>query len=102
MTDKTWTKDEIKAKLLSGDRIWIERGVVAIFNKQTDTEKVIEATNHLNGVGFTGADANILSSFSKWLIKNKNNHLSPKQFTIAQKKIVKYSKQLAMIANHQI
>lgn len=99
---KLWKKDEIKEKLMAGDRIWIERAVIAIFNKQTATEQEVETTNRVNGVGFTGADAKILSSFAKQLLKNKNRHLSEKQFVIAKKRIVKYAGQLAKIANNKI
>ncbi len=102
MENKIWTLDEINEKLKSGNVTWIEHGVVAIFNKQTDTEKVIESTNYNNGVGYNGADAPIMSSFAKWLLKRKGNHLSTKQLAIAQKKIVKYSKQLTKIANGEI
>ena len=99
---KTWKKDEIKEKLVNGDRVWIERAVIAIFNKQTAAEQTIEATNRTNGVGFTGADAKILSSFAKQLLKNKNRHLSEKQFAIAKKRIAKYANQLTKIANGKI
>lgn len=102
MTIRIWKKEEIKEKLLSGDRNWIERGVIAIFNKQTEDEKIVEATNRKNGIGFTGADAHIMSSFAKWLLKNENNHLTVKQFAIAKKKIVKYAGQLTKIANGKI
>ena len=99
---KVWKKDEIKEKLVEGNRVWIERGVVAIFNKQTETEKAIETTNMNNGVGFNGTDAQIMTSFAKWLLKRKHNHLSQKQMAIAQRKIVKYAGQLAKIANGKI
>lgn len=55
----TWKKDEIKEKLMMGDVRWIERAVIAIFNKQTENEKEVESTNMRNNVGFTGADAKI-------------------------------------------
>lgn len=102
MENKIWTKEEIKSKLLSGDVIWIERSILAIFAKQTADEQSMEVTNRLNKVGFTGADAGILSSFAKWLNRSTNNHLTPKQMIIARKKMPKYSKQLAKIANKEI
>jgi capsule polysaccharide modification protein KpsS len=98
----TWKKDEIKEKLMMGDVRWIERAVIAIFNKQTENEKEVESTNMRNNVGFTGADAKILTSFAKQLLKNKNRHLSDKQMAIAKKRIVKYAGQLAKIANGKI
>lgn len=102
MTIKTWKKNEIKEKLESGDRTWIERSVIAIFNKQTETEKAFETTNRNNGVGFTGSDAKIMSSFAKQLLKSKERHLSDKQMVIAKRKILKYAGQLAKIANGKI
>lgn len=102
MTDKVWKKDEIKQKLVSGDTKWIEHAVVAIFYKQTESEKAADNTHHRNGVGFTSADANIMSIFAKWLMKGKSNHLSQKQMDIAKKKIVKYAGQLTKIANGKI
>lgn len=98
----TWKKDEIKEKLMMGDVCWIERAVIAIFNKQTENEKEVESTNIRNNVGFTGADAKILTSFAKQLLKNKNRHLSDKQLAIAKRRIVKYAGQLAKIANGKI
>lgn len=98
----TWKKDEIKEKLMMGDVRWIERAVIAIFNKQTENEKEVESTNMRNNVGFTGADAKILTSFAKQLLKNKNRHLSDKQLAIAKRRIVKYAGQLAKIANGKI
>lgn len=98
----TWKKDEIKEKLMMGDVRWIERAVIAIFNKQTENEKEVESTNMRNNVGFTGADAKILTSFAKQLLRNKNRHLSDKQLAIAKRRIVKYAGQLAKIANGKI
>lgn len=99
---KVWNQDEIKEKLVAGNRTWVERGVVAIYNKQTESEKHSEETQHNNGVGYNGTDAHIMTSFAKWLSSGDNHHLSPKQFVIAHKKIVKYSKQLTKIANGEI
>ncbi len=96
--EKVWTVEEIKEKLESGNRKWIERSVVAIFEKnQTFDERSMEHTKYRNGIGFNGCDANILSSFAKQIIRGR--HLSDKQFNIACKKIPKYAKQLCTIAN---
>lgn len=101
--DRTWTIEEIRFNLLTDPtHVWVERAVLAIYNKQTSTEQVIGDTKYKNGVGFSGSDAAIMSSFATWLLKKKGNRLSPKQFAIAQKKIVKYTKQLVKIANGEI
>ncbi len=104
--DKIWNKDEIKENLLKND-VWVHRGVVAIYNFQTAEEQEVEDTTEHNGVGFNGVDGHILSSFAKQIIKWNSNQkfpspLSPKQMTLARKKIVKYSGQLAKIANQEV
>ena len=98
-TSKVWNKEEIKEKLMTDIR-WLERGIVAIYKKQTQDEKVKKETNKHNNVGFTGADANILSSFAEQILKGKK--LSEKQMFIATKRMEKYAGQLAKIANKKI
>lgn len=93
---KHWTKESIKDLLLTNDKA-VCRGVVAIFNYQTDIEKSLEAATVRNGVGFNGPDAFILSEFAQFY--KKKGFLTPKQIEVARKKIVKYSGQLARIAN---
>ncbi len=95
----TWTKAEIKEKLETDDK-WVTRGIAAIFEKQTYSEQQSDSTNENNGVGFTGVDAKILSSFAKFY--NRKGYLSPKQLVYGRKKIKKYAGQLAKIANGKI
>lgn len=94
-----WTKDTVRAELLAKDN-WVERGVVAIFKKQTEDEQRVEQTNRDNGVGFTGVDAHLLSSFAKQLLRGRR--LSDNQLRWARRKMLKYAKQLAKIANGKI
>lgn len=89
------TKNEIKAKV-STDPRWVTRAIVAIYNYQTSHEQVAERTEEHNGVGFNGADAEILSSFAKQILTGRT--LSQKQLTIAFKKMPKYAGQLERIA----
>lgn len=103
MSDKTWTKEEIRENLQTNDT-WVLRGVLAIFDKQTADEQVSEDTKHHNNIGFNGVDARIMSSFAKQIQNFKpggkfHTPLSKKQMAIARKKILKYSGQLAKIAN---
>jgi len=95
MSEKIWAKEEIREKLVESDR-WVEKGVLAIFKFQTESEKDSEQTIDKNNVGFNGVDAEIMSSFAKWLLKGRR--LTIKQMKIARKKILKYSGQLARIA----
>jgi len=97
--EKIWTVEEIKDKVLTNDK-WLERAILAIYNKQTEDEKQTEDTRYDNKVGFSGAHATIMSSFAKQLLKGYK--LSPKQKAIALKVMPKYSKQLAKIANKEI
>jgi len=63
-----------------------------IFEAQTTSEQIAEATNHNNGVGFTGSDAKFLTGCAKTIYFK--GHLSPKQLPWVFKKIGKYARQL--------
>lgn len=95
----TWDKATIKAKLESCNK-WLVRGLVAIYNLQSADEKACGQTVEDNGIGFNGADAEILSSFAEQY--NRLKFLSPKQMQIARKKMPKYAGQLVKIANGEI
>lgn len=95
---EVWTKETIREKLETDFRFVI-RGLLAIYARQTDSEKNAGQTREDNGVGFNGIDSIILSSFAQQWQTRK--FLSPKQWIIARKKILKYSGQLAKIANGQ-
>jgi hypothetical protein len=102
---KQWTADEIKAKLKQEDaegQAWVEHAVKAIYKFQTASEQAMKQTMEDNGVGFNGVDAELLSSFAEQLISGKLAHLTPNQMPYARKKILKYSGQLARIANGEV
>ena len=107
MADVLWTKEDIQEGLKTNDH-WVVRGVLAIYDYQTEDEKNIEDTKHNNGVGFNGVDGHILSSFAvqikKWENSGKKYRtpLSPKQMKLARKKIMKYAGQLTRIANGEM
>ena len=96
---KTWTKEEIKTLLETND-IAVLRGWIRIYELQTEDEKLSENTYYNNGVGFSGWDGKILCSmmenFKKW------ETLSPKQFSVIKKAMLKYSGQLTKIANGEV
>ncbi|MDF2534216.1 MAG: hypothetical protein K0R18_373 [Bacillales bacterium] len=96
---KVWDKDEIKS-LLANNVNAVQRAIVSIWKFQTEDEKRIGDTRHHNGVGFNGADAGIMTSFAEQI--NRGKTLTPKQYTIAAKKIQKYAGQLCKIANGEI
>lgn len=78
-----------------------ERAILAVYAYQTATEKTDQATEEDNGVGFTGADAEILSSFATGIVRSRycdGDRLSLKQDKIAARKLGKYAGQLLRIA----
>lgn len=93
---RIWTEEEIKNLIQTNDKV-----LYAAFKKlyacQTDDEQNVGETHHVNGVGFNGVDAPILSSMAEFLIKT--GFLTPKQKVIVRKKLVKYNKQLTKLAN---
>lgn len=98
MTNRTWTRVEIREKM-KVDNQWLIRGMVAIHARQTAEEQAHGHTTEDNGVGFNGVDSEILTSF---VVQFKySGRLSPKQIEIARKKMLKYAGQLAKIANGQ-
>lgn len=92
------SQDEIAVKLMIDTR-WLERGILAIYKKQTAEEQSAEAALQHNGVGFSSVDAYILSSFARQLLDGKS--LSKKQRILAAKKMPKYAKQLLQIAKEK-
>lgn len=94
---RVWNKEEIKNLIATRDDAVI-RGLICIYRFQTNSEQVTGYTSENNGVGFSGADSEILTSFVRFY--NKNKYLSPKQLVIARKKMLKYSRQLMLVANN--
>ena len=60
-------KREFVKHKLHTNPVWAKTALLRIFELQTDDEKYYESTRDANGVGFTGADGEILSSFAKHL-----------------------------------
>ena len=96
---KVWTKDDIKALLETNDAAVI-KAMLRIFEYQTYSEQQSEHTQDFNGVGFSGVDGEILSSFSKQF--QTRGFLSLKQMTIARKRMKRYAGQLLAIIAGQI
>lgn len=93
---KMWTPEEMKDILNRYDD-QVCKAVVKIYENQTSDEKSSYETKHVNGIGFNGADAAIMSRFAEFYIRY--GFLSPKMMMIARKKIMKYAGQLCRIAN---
>ena len=95
----------IKSKLSSNEK-WAIAALLRIYDRQTEDEKVLERTTKDNDIGFTGIDAEILSSFAKQVIRNKAmpnfqypSFLSAKQIAILCKKMPKYWRQVYSMCN---
>ena len=94
-----YTKEQI-LNLIDSNDLAVERGVLAIFNRQTYDEQKTENTSHFNHIGFSSADAKRLSYYAKWILSGK--HLSGHHLEIARKRIKKYIKQLLEISNSKV
>ena len=93
---KKQTHDFVK-KQLATNKAWALKALLKIFNFQTKDEQEYEHTRILNKVGFTGVDAEILSSFAKQYLTR--GFLSPKQMTLVYKKMPKYWMQIIKISD---
>jgi hypothetical protein len=97
MEAQEWNREKVLDLLDRSDKaVW--RAVHRIYQNQTAAEQTMEATVEQNGIGFNGADAEILTSFAKQY--EQKGWLSPKQTALARKKVKKYTRQLlAAIGN---
>jgi hypothetical protein len=93
-----YTVEEVREHLLTDDR-WLLRGLLAIYARQTTTEKETQSTRDLNGVGFNGVDAPFLSDIAQKY--TKYGSLSNKQIAAVRRCMNKYSAQLTRIANKE-
>lgn len=98
--------EDWKQKLASNPQ-WAIRGCLAVYAKQTAEEQTAEETRDHNGVGFTGTDAEILSSFAKQIQrweqeKRFPSPLSLKQLSILHKRMPKYAGQLLKIVQGEV
>jgi len=88
-------KADVKAfvqKQLSEKDSWAIKALQLIYSYQTATEKQTEHTSIKNCIGFSGSDAELLTSFAKQFDTKK--WLSNKQLTIIKKRMKKYWKQI--------
>ena len=79
---------------------WALRALAVIYARQTEHEQAARLTTEDNGVGFTGFDAALLTSFAKraqgWRkeLSIYSSPLSSKQMTILKSRIKKYAGQI--------
>lgn len=94
------TKNEIKnlfKSKLSTSATWAVKGMLKIYEFQTASEQSAGVTHEHNKVGFSGCDAEILSSFCKQILKGYR--MSDKQMVIVFKKMPRYWRQLSEISD---
>ena len=96
----TMTKKEmiaaLKERLASDDR-WALRALLLVYRNQTDDEQHAQATLEHNGIGFSGPDAEILSSFAQQY--QRRGTLSPKQMHVLKRKMPSYAGQVLRMAD---
>ena len=90
------TAELIREKMATDQR-WLERAILAIYQRQTQDEQADQATLKRNGIGFNGGDASTGSYMATWLLKG--NHLSRDFVAKARRIMPKYAEQLLRIAN---
>lgn len=89
-------KNFIQSNIFENDS-WLYRSLVVLYNHQTNDEQLHEDTYESNGIGFSGVDAKLLSSYAKQYIERK--FLTPKQKLWCRNKIVKYWSQIWNISD---
>ena len=77
---------------LATDPRWALRALIRIYQNQTTDEQSKDATIERNGIGFSGPDAEILSSFARQY--QRRGCLSPKQMIILRRRIPAYARQI--------
>ena len=87
---------ELKRRLATDDR-WALRALSVVYKNQTADEQNAQATIEHNGIGFSGPDAEILSSFAQQY--QRRGRLSPKQMNLLKRKIPSYARQVARVAD---
>jgi hypothetical protein len=90
---------EIVREKLATDQRWLERAVLAIYERQTVDEQDSGDTRHYNGRGFTAGDARPGSRMARWL--KSGNHLDGYHLARARLMMPKYANQLILIAREK-
>jgi len=93
------TKEHIEAKIATDQR-WLERAILAIYERQTRDEQVSETSKYQNFRGFNGPDAHRMTYYACWL--KSGRHLSGRHLDDARKRVKKYCGQLLRIANGEL
>jgi hypothetical protein len=77
--------------------MWVERAILALYERQTSDEQAQGDTKHSNKMGFSSADARRMSFIAEFLLSGK--HLTrEKALGVYGPRLQKYAKQLAIIS----
>ena len=100
-----WTKESVREKLEMSDYA-VCQALVVLYRKQTASEQRHKEASQRNGVGFNKRDARFGTSLAEQIIRNnaegRRYLLSYSQIQWARKIVLKYSGQLAKIANGEL
>lgn len=99
MENRIWNRSEIEALIFANDRA-VERGIVAIYERQTADEKSTESTNHHNNIGFSGWTAKKGSYYAKWILSGRR--LTGHHLENARKIALHHAGQITRIANREV
>ena len=91
-------KEAIKVYIknqLATNSSWATKALIRIYERQTFDEQNTQRTKENNGIGFSGLDAEILSSFATQVLNGRT--LSAKQMNIVFKKMPRYWRQIASL-----
>lgn len=74
----------------------VEQAIVRIYDRQTQDEKQVEATTHLNGIGFQACDARRGTYWARLILGGR--HLFADRMPKARRMAIKYRAQLTVLA----
>ena len=92
----SYTKEQVK-DLLATDLKWMERGVIVLYERQTEDEQKSGQTQVYNNRGFNGTDSRYMTWVAKWLLEHKSHHLNEKHRAKVAKSLPKYWGQIMEI-----
>lgn len=101
MNDHQWTRDEIDQLLMTKTSA-VERGIVKLFQLQTNDEQSSFETKHNNGVGFSGYSARSGTFFAKAILnsdKPEGQRLWGRGLEECRAICLRHSRQLVEVAN---
>lgn len=102
MTDKrVWTKEEILARIAADPR-WAERGILALYRRQTLDERRDGITRYDNDLGFCGFDARSGSAYARAILRSRQpegSRLGCRWLASARRICAKHVGQLVAEAN---